>query len=432
MKQKKNNMTIKTSAQTQNPMTFKNALTKSVNYSMKLLQVLKAAFLCITVLLASCKKNDNHSPTEDNSIELLKNNNWKVAASLTREKYQGVLGGGFQTAALNLQKQDELRWCLWFADMSSRSDPTEFVLNTQNNVSIQQYAGSAATDFRSIKTIYGGDTWETHIPWYSGYNIAMFKNNQRIDLTLDTNATNIKNIVMSEDGLLNNSEVSGGTNTVSHYHYGTGKWKTNAFWAWNFVSVRYNNRTYVISLSKNTNQDGITVLSETDNKKTSSQGHIYYDMKPENYLDFSPVGFLMHTAQYGENVFVALDAYGNKFEVYKINLTNFTIQRVLNETKAVPYSQLANEIDAEGNLYVVEVRTENQKPFYSIRKYAVSGGNEVLLKETDLLTYTQIHALKYFAGKLHVAVVYKQDVPDNNPDDNSFHYKYHMQIICPK
>lgn len=400
---------------------------------MKTLQLL---FLATFVLLTSCKKDDDSSDKDTDptpkSIALLKNNNWKVAASLTREKYQGVLGGGFQSAAFDLQKQDELRWYLWFRDMSSNSDPTEIVLNEQGKATINKPAASGATDFRPIKTIYGADTWETHIPFSSGYNMAVFKNNQAINNKLDANATNIKNIVASEDGLLNNSEVSGGSNSVSHYHYGTGAWKTNTFWAWKFVSVRYKDRTYVITLSKNSAQDGITVLSETDNKKTSSQGQIYYEMKVENHLAFAPVGFIMHSAQYGENVFLALDAYQNKFEVYKINLVNFTIQRVLNETKAVTYSQVANEIDAEGNLYVVEIRTENQKPFFSIRKYAVSGGNEVVLKEADLLTYTWIHALKFFAGKLHAAVVYKEDVPDGKPNDDSFHYNYHMQIICPK
>lgn len=403
---------------------------------MKTLQLLFSAAFITFMLLSSCKKDDDSSDKDTDPtpkpIALLKSNNWKVAASLTREKLQGALGGGFETLAFGLQKQDELRWYLWFKDMSSFSDATEIVLNNQGNATINKPAAPAAIDFRQIKTIYGSDTWETHIPWYSGYNIAVFKNNQNINIKLDANATNIKNIVASEDGLLNNSEVSGGSNSVSHYHYGTGAWKTNTFWAWKFVSVRYNNRTYVITLSKNSAQDGITVLSETDDKKTSSQGQIYYEMKVENHLAFAPVGFLIHSTQYGENVYIALDAYQNKFEVYKINLVNFTIQRVLNETKAVAYSLMANEIDSEGNLYIVEARSENNKSFFSIRKYAVSGGNEVVLKETDLLTYTHIHALKYFAGKLHAAVVYKEDVPDGNPNDNSFHYNYHMQVISLK
>lgn len=402
---------------------------------MKTIRFVKTAALVSLIFLSSCKKEsgsaDNNNPTIP-AITLLKSNNWKVVASLSREKFEGVLGGGFQTVSFDFQKPDELRWYIWHKTMSNFSDAIEVILKNQGTATINTPAVPAAIDFRQIKTIYGGNTWETHIPWYSGYNIAVFKNNQNINIELDANATNLKNIVAAEDGLLNNSQVSGGTNSVSHYHYGTGKWKTNTFWAWNFVSVRYNNRTYVISLSKNTNQDGITVLSETDNKNTSSQGQISYEMKPENHLAFSPVGFLMHFTQYGENVFVALDGYQNKFEVYKINLTNFTIQRVMNDTKAVTYSQVANEIDADGNLYVVESRIENQKPFFSIRKYAVSGGNEVVLKETDLLTYTHIHALKYFNGKLHAAVMYKQDIPDNNPNDDSFHYNYHMQIISLK
>lgn len=404
-------------------------------FPMKTIYFLSTAAFVSIVLLSSCKKktgnDDNSNNPTSPSVTLLKSNNWKVAASYMQEKYQSALGGSFGTAVLDLQKQDELRWYLSFSNTSTVSNITEIVLNNQGNVTINKPPATGVTDFRQIKTIHGGNIWETHIPWYYG-NIAVFKNNQNINIRLDANATSIKNVVAAEDGLLNNSAISGGTNTVSHYHYGTGAWKTNTFWAWNFVSVRHNNRTYVITLSKNSSQDGIAVASETDNRQTSSQGSFSYPMKEENHLAFSPVGFLVHSAQYGDNVFIALDAYANKFEVYKINLTNFTIQRVLNETKAIAYSLVSNEIDAEGNLYVVERHVENQKPFFSIRKYAVSGGNEVVLKENDLLTYTHIQALKFFAGKLHAAVMYKQDVPDDDPNDNNFRYNYHTQLISQK
>lgn len=394
---------------------------------MKVLQVLKMIFLFTVVLLTSCKKDDDDLTNTTKNITLLNTNNWKVVAQHTQPKTQGNLGGSFQSQAFNFQSPGELRWYLWFQHMSGYEDPIEIILNNQNAVVVNKPTGGTGTDFRPIKTIYGGDTWETHIPSSNTYNIAVFKNNQNININLsDPNATTIKRLQASEDGLLNNSE-STGTNTVSHYHYGTGQWKTNTFFATSFVSVRYNNRTYVINLNKNTSQDGIGLYSETDDKVTGSQGQIRYPMKEENHLAMSPVGFILHSTQYGDNVFVAIDAYGNKFEVYKINLTSFTIQKVLDETKVGTYSQYANEIDATGNLYTVENRIENQTSHFSIRKYKTTGGNEVILKETDLKEHTWIHALKYFNGKLHAAVVYRQENP-NNWQENT----YHMQIINQK
>lgn len=392
---------------------------------MKALQVIKMTILFTVVLMTSCKKDDEDLINTTNNINILNTQEWRVVAQHKQPKTQGNLGGGFETQNFSFQSPTELRWYLWFKHMSGYQDPIEIILNNQNAVVVNKPTGNTGTDFRPIKTIYGGETWETHIPFSNTYNIAVFKNNQNININLyDNNATNIIRLQASEDGLLNNSEVNGGTNTVSHFHYGTANWKTNTFFASQFVSVRYNNLTYVINLNKNTSQDGIGIYSETGNKITGSQGQIRYPMKKENHLNMSPVGFILHSAQYGENVFVAIDAYGNKFEVYKINLTSFSIQKVLEETKVGTYSQYANEIDAEGNLYTVENRIENQTSHYSIRKYKTTSGNEVILKEADMKEHTQIHALKYFNGKLHAAVVYRQENPNNWMDNT-----YHMQII---
>lgn len=394
---------------------------------MKVLSGLTLTILFTLVLLSSCKKNEDESTNTANNITILNTNEWKVVSHHAQPKTQGNLGGGFETQAFSLQSPNELRWYLWFKHMSGYQDPIEIILNNLNTVVVNKPTGNTGTDFRPFKTIYGGDTWETHIPFSNTYSLAVFKNNQNINIKLDSNATNIRRLQASEDGLLNNSEVNGGTNTVSHFHFGTNKWKTNAFFASQFVSVRFDNRTYVINLNKNTSQDGLGIHSETDNKVTGSQGNIVYTMQEENHLTMSSVGFILHSSQYGDNVFVAIDANGNKFEVYKINLTNFTIQKVLDETKVGTYTQYANEIDDEGNLYIVENRVENQTSHFSIRKYKTTGGNEVILKETGLKEHTQIHALKYFNDKLHAAVVYRQENPDNWMDNT-----YHMQIIAKK
>lgn len=393
---------------------------------MEIKNLLKATILALAIVLASCKKDQNNDKAGGaNNISLLNTSEWKVVAKHAQKKIQGNLGGSFETQAFTMQSPTELRWYLWFKHMNGYQDPIEIILNNQNTVVVNQPTRNTGTDFRPFKTIYGGDTWETHLPFSSGYTIALFKNNQSVQVNFsDNNATKIKRLQPSEDGLLNNSE-SVGTNTVSHYHYGTGQWKTNTFFATSFTSVRYNNRTYVISLNRNTSQEGIGLYAETNNQVTGSQGQIGYPMQAKNHVAISPVGFLLHSTQHGDNVFVAIDAYTkNAFEVYKINLTNSTIQKVFEATKPGHYTQYANEIDAGGNLYTVENRIENQTSHFSIRKYNTTGGNELILKETDLKKHTQVHGLKYFNGKLYAAVVYREENPKDWTDNT-----YHMQVI---
>jgi hypothetical protein len=127
--------------------------------------------------------------------------------------------------------------------------------------------------------------------------------------------------------------------------------------------------------------------------------------------------------------------------VVRVNLASLTAQLVQAPEFVVPdgldnsdvlYNLSLIEIDDAGNLYVVESRSENNEAYHSIRKYSANGGNEVVLKEQDLAVNTRIHAIKYFNGKIYAAIVNRENIPDNNPDDNSFQTLYHMQVISPK
>lgn len=210
---------------------------------MKALQVLKVTILSVAVLFSSCKKDNDDSPDQANSIKLLNTNAWNVQAKHSQKKYQGSLGGGFQSLSFDLQKQGELRWYLWFKNISSYSDATEIVLNSQNNVTISNPVTAIASDFRPIKTIYGADIWETHLSFNNASDINTFKNGQLTEIGYPY--FGIKKLQSSEDGLLNNTDVWGGSNVASHFHYGTAQWKDNSFWATQYVSARYNNKTYV-------------------------------------------------------------------------------------------------------------------------------------------------------------------------------------------
>lgn len=385
--------------------------------------------IILFAVLYSCKKDDIN-PDNLNNITLLNSNQWKVVASHIQKKQQGALGGGFGTTTFSLQKQDELRWYLYFTDMSSYQDPIEIVVNNQNIVTVNKPIGNTSTDFRPIKTIYGSDTWETHISFNNASHINVFKNGQLTDIGYPLKS--IKTLQATEDGLLNNTDHYGSTNWVSHYHYGSGQWKDNSFWAKQYVATRYNDKTFVATLLNDGTvgmQGTFTVLEESN---TPTSG--VYPMTNKNEVTIPNAGYIIHSTRHNDNFFVAIDAHWqNKFVVYKVNLVNYSVQKVMEETKVENYANNAYivrnlatlaEIDPDGNLYIVANRTENQQANYSIRKYKSTGGTEVILKETDLKENTQLHALKYFNSKLHAAVIYRQENPNDYTDN-----KYHFQII---
>ena len=253
--------------------------------------------------------------------------------------------------------------------------------------------------------------------------------------------TNIRRIQFSEDGLLNSTETLT-SNSVSHYNYSTGRWKNNTFWGNNFVTLRYQGRTYVIAFTRLTGANGMTIMKESDDRVVVPDSQIpginrvHYPMTTLKTIP-GEYGFLMNGSVYGDNVFVIFHSHtsNSRYGVVRVNLSDLTLQTVQVQEQAVPFGlsytgMLSSthtyiEVDDAGNLYVVESQ-------HTIRKYNAAGGSEVILKETDLLSGTLIHGIKYFNGKLHVALMNRENLPDGNPDDNSFKLGYHMQIICPK
>ncbi|MFV0605038.1 MAG: hypothetical protein ACK5NK_04270 [Niabella sp.] len=398
---------------------------------MKALQYFSVLVLVFAILLSSCNKDDDTNPDNPNNITLLNTNQWKVVANHIQKKQQGVLGGRFGTAAFSLQKQDELRWFLYFTHMSGYQDPIEIVLNNQNVATVNMPTGNMASYFRPIKTIYGADTWETYISFDNSNHINVFKNGQITDIGYPHRP--IEKLQSSEDGLLNNTEHYGGTNWVSHYHYGTGQWKNNVVWATQYVSTRYNGKTYVATLLNDgtTGTKGtVTVFAESNTADAS--GMYVMDQKAE--VEINNAGYIIHSVRHGEDLFVAIDAHWqNKFVVYKINLNSYGVQKVMEETKVENHTNtdplvrnLAQniEIDPQGNLYIVGNNIQNMHAHYSIRKYKTTGGSELVLKIEDLKNLTQVQGIYYFNNKLHAALVYREELVGNNGMNN-----YHMQII---
>lgn len=391
-------------------------------------------------LLFSCKKkkDDTSAGGGSQAITILKNSGWRVAGAQTLTVKQGAAGGGFNTVAFNIQKPGELRWYTWFRDASSYSKQNEIVLNTQGAVTINKDLKAPAYG-GEIKGFEGADTWKVNRSFDRADVIYLFRNDQPFANTTDPQYPNIERIQAVEDGILNSSNGMN-SNAVAHFSYATQKWRKNGFSGNNFVAVRHNGLTYVTTFSVGTADNTIRILMESATPATGTGNQPMTTVKTIPNVNS---GSLLHVAKYNDNVFAVFENYqsSNKYAVYKINLTNLTVDLVQSPTafkgfglpvSGILYNWALIEVDDSGNLYVVENRVENQKSNYSIRKYTTGGGSEEILKEEHLLQYTAIQALKFFGGKLHAAVVYKEDVPDGNPNDFSFTYNYQMQIISPK
>jgi hypothetical protein len=394
--------------------------------------------LALFILVSSCSKENitDDKTTVTTDLTLLKSNQWKVIAKENILKLEGALGGGRGTIAFTTQKPDELRWYTKHFTMANFSDHHEMIINRQDQVTINK-------DFKApsyggdIKGFVGTDVWKVNMAEVANW-VYVFKNDQMVDLSENPEGrTKIVRIQASEDGMLNSSETLT-LNYASHYHYATQKWKNNKFVGNNFVTLRHQSKTYVIAFTRLTSANGMSIFVESDNRvvvqdpQIPSIQTVHYPMTTLKYVP-GEYGFLTHASQYGDNVFVVFHSHtsNTRFGVVKVNLTNLTGQLVQAPEQIVS-NNTAVEVDDAGNLYVVENRVENMNGNYSIRKYAANGGNEVILKEQDLHSNTQIHGIKWFNGKLYVALVNREDIPDGNPNDNSFQVMYHMQVISPK
>lgn len=416
---------------------------------MKSPHILHLTMLAGLILFSACEPDDSVSPTPDptqSTLVVLKSNQWKVIAKENILKLEGALGGGRGTIAFTTQKPDELRWYTKHFTMANFSDHHEMIINRQDQVTINK-------DFKApayggdIKGFAGADVWKVNLAEVANHVYA-FKNDQMVDLAQNPEGqTKLVRIQPSEDGMLNSSETLT-SNYASHYHFSTQKWKNNTFVGNNFVTLRHKGKTYVIAFTRLTSANGMSIHVESDDRVVVQDPQIptiktvHYPMTTLKYVP-GEYGFLTHASQYGDNVFVVFHSHtsNTRFGVVKVNLTNLTGQLVQAPEEMVRFgsykpdiisNNTAVEVDDAGNLYVVENRIENTNGNYSIRKYAANGGNEVILKEQDLHANTLIHGIKWFNGKLYVALINREDIPDGNPDDNSFQVMYHMQVISPK
>ncbi len=374
----------------------------------------------------------------------MKSSDWKVVGAQSLEMLEGGLGGGFDTRSFAIYNPGELRWYIWYKTMSYMSSHNEMIIDDMGNVTVNKNLASQAYG-GEIKTIDGSDVWKINQSFDNPGRFYYFKNDLEVDVTKGNSGRvpNYNKVQASEDGLLTTS--TGMPNSIGFYHFASNVWKDNRYSFHNHVMARYNGQTYGITFPLIYGTKIISIVRETDNKVEKPLGFanlksIYYPMEELKNISGEDYGSTMYSTMYNDNVFVVQHLSGH-YLVYKINLTNLTAELVLKAPMVVSYglplADIINnytyaEVDDVGNLYIVEVRREDKDSYYSVRRYSTSGGNEVFLKESDLLSHTSIEALKFFNGKLHVAVKYKETLPDSKPNDNSSVSVYHMHIICPK
>ena len=418
---------------------------------MKIKYFLSICLLSVASLFSACKKEKDGdvptpSPTSPAELTVLKSNQWQVLAKQSLQELESVHGGRRGTVSFTTQKPDELRWYTSHATTVNTSNHNELILNTRGGVTVNKDLKSPSYG-GAIKGFAGSYVWKINMG-ESASQVYAFKNDQMVDLAKNRDGqTKFVRIQPAADGFLNSSETLG-TNYVTHYEYASQKWKNNTFWGNNFISLRHNGKTYAIAFTRFTSANGMTIMMESDNRvvvqdpQIPSIQTVHY---PMNTLKSVPgeYGVAIQASKYGDNVFVIFHSHtaNTRYGVVKVNLSNLTVQTIQTPEYVVPPVNAARgildngsllEVDEAGNLYIVEIRSENTNAIYSIRKYAASGGNEVILKEQDLHSNTQIQGLKWFNGKLHVALINREDIPDGNPNDNSFQMMYHQQIISPK
>ncbi|MEE1884208.1 hypothetical protein [Pedobacter flavus] len=407
--------------------------------------------LSAAVLLSACKKeksgdDPSTSPSSNKELTILKSSEWKVLAKQSLQELESVHGGRRGTVSFTTQKPDELRWYTSHATAVNTSNHNELILNIRGEVTINKDLKSPSYG-GAIKGFAGNDVWKINMG-ESASQVYAFKNDQMVDLAKNREGQmKYVRLQPATDGFLNNSETLG-NNYVTHFEYASQKWKNNTFWGNNFISLRHNGKTYAIAFTRFTSANGMTIMMESDNRvvvqdpQIPSIQTVHY---PMNTLKSVPgeYGVAIQASKYGDNVFVIFHSHtaSNRYGVVKVNLSSLTVQTVQTPEHVVPPVNAASlildnasllEVDEAGNLYVVEIRSENMNAIYSIRKYAANGGNEVILKEQDLHPNTQIQGLKWFNGKLHAALINREDIPDGNPNDNSFKMMYHQQLISTK
>jgi hypothetical protein len=421
-----------------------------------ILHFIIAAMLCLTVL--SCKKaeetttsSENGTPAPSSKVKPLTTDKWKIIGERLKYQFINATGGSYFTVAFNNHhNEDELRWYTWFKTSVNNLDHHEMIIDKNGKVTSTDVVNLKSKG-GEFKIVNNNNVWKINRSLDNAKVIHVFKNNEEHphDNRRDGRSS-IDQLSSVNDGLFTFS-TSLISNNVSHFNVNTEIWKRNAFSGNNFLPIRHNNLTFVIAFSNFSDASIIRILKESNTRNEypipglPNVKDVSYPMDIIKDIQLRYTGILIHNARYGDHVFLALMNFKaqGRMGIFKWHLTDHTVtlvnefaltspSDVSKSSTNVPYIHATWDIDDAGNFYVVEQRSESGKGRFSIRKFKVAGGSEVLLKEEDLILATQINGIKYFNGKLHAAISYNELIPDENPNDFNFKYNFHLQIISPK
>jgi len=382
----------------------------------------KFLLAALTLLAVSCKKGDDKDSAAGGTMKLLTTDNWKVAGGHSITYAHGNTGAAFTTYALARQSATELRWNVGIRGVgNSFQKPTDIILSTSGSTAIRDLTNEPPFPTPLLAKAQGAE-WKL-VERDAPQIFEVLRNNQPTSPS-QQDPNDKDNVNAADDGFfVTGTDYS--TYEFSFFNFATQSWKRSLVSAERAAALRYAGTTYVVgfNLQYDPFNPQLRVWKDTGNAM---------QLVKAIAIPKAPL-LVMNAAVFGKYALVTAgdnNAGDGYYKVYKIDLDAFTVQVVQMQPMVQPYSYslrfaentvLSVETDDTGNLYAVEKRTVSQQARYSIRKYNASGGNDLVLKEADLKEGSIIEALRWFNGKLHAAVSYREQSDGTST--------WHLQLI---
>ncbi|TDG35196.1 hypothetical protein EZJ43_14960 [Pedobacter changchengzhani] len=348
----------------------------------------------------------------------------------------GNAGGiGIISLALNKLSPDVLRWMYAITTQNYTNEHHEMRVTNTDQVSIVTSFPTDTYKFH-LKVMNDGHEWQMNADPNGQHKLFTYKDSKIIDAQyLSTDLANFPKyqgfLEIASDGFLV-SGYGGGWQTAT-YTFQTQTWKTN--WisgAGHCAQVRYRGKTIAVMVSNT--QTGIYTegdVSRTDNYKTVFPMKLLKSMPTPQ----SKSGDLVYSVTYGKSFYMAMED-GNSIRLFKLDLETLDFvlvqditlsARLESGTQQMFYDQTVLDnnnqiaVDETGNIYVNE--RNNQK--YSIRKFLVTGGSEVVLKTEEMKDQAAILSIRYFNGKLYAGVFFRELDQSINTD----YFQHYLQLV---
>lgn len=396
-------------------------------------------YLILILGSTSCKKDSKKNNPSNPDFELVNSPNWKT---LGKDVIGAGNDGGIQliSLALNQLSPDELRWMYAITTPNYTNNQHEMRANRADQTSILTSFAAETNKFH-LKVMNGGHEWQMNTDPNGEHKLWTYKDGVIVDGQYMTNDLPSfpryqDFLEIAEDGFMVSGFGSGWQTAT--YRFSTQTWKRN--WisgAGRCAQTRYGGKTYAVMLA---DTDAV-IYTEGDTPVTSNYQTLYaMKLLKTATTPVSQSGELEYTVLYGKLFYIAVqNSLTNSLRVFKLDLEtlDFTVvqnltlpsrlqsgfqQKFYDQGIVDNNNQIA--IDEIGNVYINE--RDDQK--YSIRKYPVSGGSELVLKTEEMKEGTSILSIRYFNGKLYAGVLFQQ----LDQSVNTNFYQNYMQLVRMK